>query len=199
MFAGVVLTAGRSRRMGAPKALLTLEGVTFLSRIVRAIAGGGCSKVVVVTSESADGDAGARISEESAALGAAVVLNPDPASEQIDSLRVALGSLPAGVEGIVVAPVDSPGVTPEVVAALIDAVRQGAVVAVPTFAGRRGHPVAFSARVLPELLEPGLPEGARTILRRHESEVAELPLDEPGVLLDVDTPQDYARLRGGSG
>ena len=197
LFAGVVLTAGRSSRMGAPKALLTLGGVTFVRRIVDAMVEGGCWPVVVVASAGADEEAGRRILAEADAAGAMTVINPDPDSQQIDSLRVALQSLPPGIEGIVTAPVDSPGATPEVIAALLASVRAGATITMPSFQGRRGHPVAFGAVVLPELLAGDLPEGARTVIRRRESAVVELPVDDPGVLLDVDTPQDYARLREG--
>ena len=196
MFAGVVLTAGRSSRMGTPKALLTLQGVSFLRRIVDAMTVAGCRPVVVVTSSAADEESGRRILAEAARAGATTVVNPDPDSQQIDSLRVALRSLPAEVEGVVTAPVDSPGATPDVVAALLAALREGALIAVPSYEGRRGHPVAFSSRVFTELMTGDLPEGARTVIRRHEAEVVELPLAEPGVLLDVDTPGDYARLQG---
>ena len=192
MIAGVVLAAGRSSRMGAPKALLELSGRTFLEGILTALAGGGCELLVVVAGN--DGLAGAvEVKRIAARAGAHVVVNPDPGSEQVESLRLAIRALPAGVEGILATPVDSPKLRSETVAHLIAARRDGAEVAVPTVNGRRGHPILFAGSAMAELLEP-LPEGARTVLRRHEEDLVHVPAADDGILLDVDTPEEYARL-----
>jgi molybdenum cofactor cytidylyltransferase len=63
----------------------------------------------------------------------------------------------------------------------------------PTFEGVRGHPVLFARALFPELLEEALPEGARTVLRRYLGSRLLLPVDDPGILADIDTPEDYRR------
>ncbi len=180
--------------MGSSKALLTLHGETFLGQLVAAMRGGGCESIIVVTGAADDADA-VRVTELAAALGARHVINPVPESEQIDSLRTALHAVSHDVDVIVVSPIDSPGATPEIIARLIAAVHGGAPVALPTFAGRRGHPLAFAARVIPEFLRGNLPDGARTVVRRFEADLVEIDSADRSVLLDVDTPADYERLQ----
>ncbi|MBA2670291.1 MAG: NTP transferase domain-containing protein, partial [Gemmatimonadetes bacterium] len=116
--AGIVLAAGHSRRMGSAKALITLDGVPFVERVVRALLDGGCFPVIVVAGAGADHEAAAALAES---LGASVVVNEDPRSEQLDSLRLAMGSVPAGAAGVIVSPVDVPLVSASLVDALIAA------------------------------------------------------------------------------
>jgi molybdenum cofactor cytidylyltransferase len=193
LFAGVVLAAGRSSRMGSPKALLTLEGRTFLSRVVDALFEGGCDPVVVVTGPEEEDDC-RQIATLARSKGALVAINPDRSSDQIDSLRAALNSLPSKLAGVVMSPVDAPGATPALVARLI-AAASGAAVVLPTFDGRRGHPVLFGGEVLPELRDGDLPEGARSVVQRHREFVVEVPAG-PEILLDIDTPAEYDALVG---
>ncbi len=179
--------------MGSPKALLTTRGRTFLGQLVDAFAAGGCDAVVVVTGPETENDA-VRIAAEARSLGARVVVNPHRDAPQIASLRAALRALPNGTRAALVSPVDSPGATPAIVAAMITAA-EGAPIVVATHGGRRGHPVLFAASVFDELLEGSLPEGARSLIRSHGDSVRELEVGDDGVLLDVDTPEEYRRLR----
>ena len=181
--------------MGSPKALLELSGRTFLEGILTALAAGGCEPLIVVTGN--DNLVGAaEVKRIAARAGAQVVVNPDPGSEQVESLRLAIRALPAGVDGILATPVDSPKLSSETVAHLIAAHGDGAEVAVPTVNGRRGHPILFAGAAMAELLAP-LPEGARTVLRRHAEDLVHVPTANEEILLDVDTPEEYARLTEG--
>lgn len=191
MIAGIVLAAGRSRRMGVPKPLLQLGGETFLARAVAALREGGCDRVWVVVGE----DAGAT-AVEAAALGARTVLNPDPDAEQIDSLRAALRMLPPDTDAAVVLPVDIPGVGPAAVRALRAAYHdRGAPISIASHGGEHGHPVLFARAVWPELLEGPLPEGARTVIHADPARVLAVPVEDAGILADVDTPADLARAQ----
>ena len=192
MICGIVLAAGRSRRMGRPKAFLRADGhETFLARAVRSLIGGGCARVVVVVGAPDDADA-ARTADAARALGATVAVNPDPGSEQVDSLRAGLAALPPGAEAAVVAPVDVPGISPALVRAVIHAFRAAdAPVALPGLGGRHGHPVLFARRVFPELMRTDLPQGARSVVHAHADALAVVPVD--ALPADVDMPADYAR------
>ncbi|HYH82738.1 MAG TPA: nucleotidyltransferase family protein [Longimicrobium sp.] len=197
MIAGIVLAAGRSRRMGSPKALLRLGPATFLERAVSALGAGGCGAVVVVTGPATD-ETAREIAAAAAQLGAEVAVNPDIGSEQIDSLRAGLRALGGDAEAAVVLPVDVPGVAAELVRAVIDRFRATEAPVVQPFDGtRHGHPVLFARAAWPALLEGELPEGARTVIRAHEAERAEVPV--PRLDADVDTPDDYRRLLEGTG
>lgn len=196
MIAGIVLAAGRSRRMGRPKALLPFRGESFLARAVRVLREGGCGEVVAVVGP--EGDPVAReVAETAREAGARVEVNPDPEAEQVDSLRAGLAALPPEAEAAVVLPVDVPGVGAEAVRAVVEAFRGGAPIARAVHGGAHGHPVLFARRVFPELLADPLPEGARTVIHAHAGEVAEVPVESAGVLLDVDTPGDYRLLLEG--
>jgi molybdenum cofactor cytidylyltransferase len=95
-----------------------------------------------------------------------------------------------GAEGWLIALGDMPHVRPETMRSLAQAVEQGALIAAPVHKGRRGNPVAFSHVHLPLLLALDGDQGARAILATHT--VTELAVDDPGVLRDIDTPEDLS-------
>ncbi len=175
--------------MGSAKALLDAGGQTFLVRVVSALAEGGCSPVVVVTR-----DAAGAVAQEARAAGAVLMANPDPDEGPISSIRLALAEWGGGVAGCAVCPVDHPLVGGATVGSLAADFRAAhAEIVIPTYRGRRGHPAIFHRRVFAELLDPALPEGARTVVRRHPSRVRECPVDDAGVIADIDTPAEYRR------
>jgi len=191
---GIVLAAGRSRRMGQPKALLPAAGDTFLQRTVEVLRSGGCLDVTVVLRPSADAET-ERIADAARRLGARTVEVGSDAREQIDSLRAGLRSLEAGTDAVVVAPVDFPLVTSNVVSSLIAAFRRSnAPVVVPVHGARHGHPVLFARDVFADLLAEPLPEGARTVVHANRSRLVEVPVQDEGILHDVDTPEDFRRF-----
>ncbi len=189
--AGIVLAGGRSQRMGEPKALLPVEGTTFLERAVRVLAEGGCDPVVAVVPS---GEAGESFLALATRAGARAVVNPDPEAEQIDSLRHGLHALGGGVLGAAVLPVDHPRVQSTTVAALLAAFREsGAPVVRPVHGERPGHPVVLARAVWKELEAPDLEHGARDVVHRHHGEIHEVQVDDPGVAIDVNTPEEYRR------
>lgn len=194
MIAGIVLAAGRSRRMGRPKPLLGFRGASFLETAVAALRGGGCGEVLVVAAP-ADDPAAAAVAREAERAGARVVTNPRPDSEQVDSLRAGLAALPHEAEAAVVLPADVPGVDAAAVGAVVAAFRaRGAPVVRAVHGGKHGHPVLFARRVFSDLFRDPLPEGARSVVHAHAAGLEEVEVDSPDVLLDVDTPDDYRRL-----
>ena len=189
---GVVLAAGRSSRMGRPKAMLEIEGETFLERAIAILATGGCQPVVAVLAPGPDAAGEAEIA---AAAGAEAVTNTLPDAEQIDSLRVGLAALPPDLVAAVVLPVDHPLADAGTVRALVAAfASSGAPVVRPLYGDRPGHPVLFARATWAELAEPALERGARDVVHRHAGEVRDVPLDDRGVTVDVDTPDDYRRV-----
>ena len=186
---GVVPAAGLSRRMGRSKPLLDADGRSFLGRVVGALSRGGCEPVLVVVRD-ADGPE-AELARE---MDADVLVNPDPSDGPISSLRVALRSLDPAVEGCALCPADHPRIDADTV----DRLRRvfldsDAPVVVPRHGSRRGHPVFIRSALFPEFLEEDLPEGARTVIRRHGNAVEEVEVDDAGVLVDIDTPGEYRR------
>ncbi len=132
-------------------------------------------------------------------VGAHAALNADRTSEQIDSLRIGLATLPPGLSAAVVLPVDHPLVASATVAALIETHRSRAgAVARPVHDGRPGHPTLFPRGVWPALLDRSLARGARSLVEAPDTQTVDVSVDDPGILADIDTPDDYRRYAGGT-
>ena len=193
VFAGVIPSAGSSLRMGRPKALLEVDGETFLRRAVQTLATAGCEPVFVVVAEGDDTTAA-----EAERAGALVLTNPDPGEGPITSFRIALAALADSVAGVAYLPVDHPMVRTRTVATLLEAaLSTDAPLIVPIFGSERGHPALFSADLFPELSDPALEGGARTVVHRHLLEALLVEVDDPGVVTDIDTPEAYGAAIAG--
>jgi molybdenum cofactor cytidylyltransferase len=192
--AGLILAAGESRRMGFPKALLEFRGETFLDGLIRTF-GAHCSPVVVVLGAEAERiRAGLR-----AAAGAVIVENRGWKLGQITSMQCGLRAVPAEARGVLFTLVDHPNVRASTVAELV---RQDGALAIPRYAGRRGHPIYFSRELAAEFEAVDPASSARVVLERHAGDIRYIDVDDPGILDDVDDPAAYRRLTtnyGGAG
>lgn len=187
--AGLILAAGRSARAGGVKALATLEGETWLARAVRAQREGGVARIVVVV---ADPHAGAIA--RAAPGGVELVHNPAPERGMLGSLQVGLAAL-EGAERVVVSLIDHPRVRPSTVRALLASLDvQGALVARPRFAGRRGHPYAVAGDALRALREAPPHRSARDVLRELVPAL-DVDVGDPAVLEDLDRIDRQSRSR----
>ena len=190
MIVAVVLAAGASSRMGSPKALLPVEGVTFIERIVRAFERTDVDRTLVVLGHNADA-----MREAIAYLGVDTVVNPDYARGQLSSLHTAIRALEGEpVEAILVHLVDHPFIESGLVNRIIERFRaEDKLIVVPRFDGRRGHPVLFSSKLFPEFLAASWETGAKPVVRGHPGETLELETGEEGILVDIDTPEEYRK------
>lgn len=190
---GVILAAGESARMGRLKPLLPLDGTTFLGRIIAAHRSAGIEKVIVVVGAHAD-EIRAALAGESVEI----VENPrwpeGPLTSLIAGIDAAQHLL---ADAIMMHPVDHPAVGAEVIAAMCDVfARTGRVVVRPVFNGAHGHPVLFSKQVFDELRAAPPEQGARHVVHAHAAECGAVATDDEGVILNIDTPEDYEHLRG---
>ncbi len=176
--------------MGRPKGLLLLQGETFVARAVQSLVDGGCDPIVVIVAEGDDA-----MASEAATTGATVLRNPDPGEGPITSLRLALAHLADSVAGIAYLPVDHPAVSPATVRLLLEeAAESDAPLVVPMRGPKRGHPAIFRSSIFPELIDPALQGGARTVVHRHLNDARLVDVDDPGVTADIDTPESYESL-----
>jgi molybdenum cofactor cytidylyltransferase len=187
--AAIILAAGASSRMGRPKPLLELDGETFLDRVIGRFSG-ICRPVIVVLGYSAD-EVRAGVVRGADAI---ILVNPAPEHGMLSSLQCGLRHVPETAEAILFTPVDLPCITRETIERVAEA---PAPVAIPTFQGRKGHPVRVSQKIAKELLELPLDARATDVIHRHRAHLIEV--DDPGILHDVDTPDDYAALLAASG
>jgi len=185
--------------MGRPKALLPClpAAETFTARIVRSLRAGGVSDVVVV-GRDADDDLRTHVAGLEPAT--AFVVNPDPSRGQLSSVLVAVEyAAHRSAEAILVMPVDIPRVRPDTIAAALAAfIRRDAPIVRMMHRGRHGHPVIFRATLFDALRAADPSIGAKAVVRAYADQVLNVEVDDPGVLHDVDVPEDYERLFGGT-
>ena len=184
----VVLAAGLSRRMGdVNKLLLEVEGAPMIARCVDAVLGSAARPVVVVTGHEA-----ARVRTALADRELTFVHNAEPAQGLASSLRAGIAGLADELAGAVVCLGDMPWVRASHIDALIAAFAASGerAICVPTFDEQRGNPVLWPARYFDEIRALSGDCGARSLLAAHADEVCYVPVSDPGVTLDVDTPLD---------
>jgi CTP:molybdopterin cytidylyltransferase MocA len=191
--AAVVLAAGRGRRAGGPKASLRIGAATFLDRAVSRMARPGVDRLVVVLGHDAS-----RV-RAGAALPAAslVVVNEAWEDGMLGSVMAGLDAAEADdADAVLLHPVDHPLVDEATVDRVIEALRSGARIAVPSYGGRRGHPGGFARAAWTALRAAPPSEGARFVLASHPEWIVHVEGD-PGCVAGIDTPEDYRRLIGG--
>ena len=191
MIAAVVLSAGESSRMGRPKALLPINGQTFIEKIVAALRESGLDRIIVVLGFDAE-----EMRRKIEHLPVEIVINSDYQQGQLSSLQTAIRHLQknAGCDGMLVHLVDHPYIDPKLVRAMME--KFGAMqdlIVVPRHNGKRGHPVIFSAQLFQELLDAPVDQGAKAVVNAHRAETLELETADLGITLDIDTPELYRR------
>jgi molybdenum cofactor cytidylyltransferase len=203
--AAIVLAAGRASRMGSNKLLAELDGVPIVRRTVTAALASRARPVVVVTGHEA-----AAVREALAGLDVAFAHNPAYAEGMSTSLRAGLAA--AGpVDAALVCLGDMPRLAARHLDAVIAAYRgteprpeawpeaRAETIVVPTYDRKRGNPVLWPRRYFAEIAQLTGDVGARALVDRYADHVLFLPIDDPAILVDVDTPAALAALRGEPG
>jgi nicotine blue oxidoreductase len=187
----VILAAGRGARMGGPKALLTLDGETFLARVARLLRRPGVERVTAVVGHEAD-----RVQREAAlSPDVAVIVNSRYADGMLTSILAGLDAAEAaGADAVLVHPVDHPLIDPATVDAVVAALQKGAGIAVPSHDHRRGHPAGFARAAWDAIRTAPPEEGARGVLARHPEWIEHVPAGEE-CLVGVNTNEDYERVK----
>ena len=191
MIAGLILAAGESSRMGTPKATLTYRGRTFLERIVQTLQEGGLERIVVVLGHRAED-----IQRQTKIEATQVIINPAYKSGQTSSLQAGLRSLVSdGADAVLLCLVDHPAVSAETVKRVVATFREfSAPVVIPTYHGRRGHPVLIGQQLFEELLGLTSDAGGDSVVRRYRPATHFVEVEDEGVVIDVDDPESYQRL-----
>ncbi len=187
----IILAAGRSLRMGRPKALLDLHGELCVARVLRACAEGGAGTPVVVLGHEAEALQAVLPPEVRSCMNFEFA-STGPAA----SLQHGLDALPGDSDAFLLYPVDFPLVTGREVGALLTrwkAVRGQRQIVVPSHGMRRGHPALFHRSLVPEFRELDGNAPLHQILRAHQNEVEYVIMEDPWVLENMDTPEDYRR------
>jgi len=182
---GLILAAGASRRMGSPKPLLPFEGQTFLDTLIEKFAR-HCRDVTVVLGHQAAGIRSALARADQVTF----VANANYQEGQISSLQAGLRAMPHATR-ILLTLADHPAVADST---LSDLVGLPAMLAIPRYRGRHGHPIFFGRSIADELLALPVSASARDVIHAHREQTRFVDVEDPGILLDIDDPSSYAAL-----
>jgi molybdenum cofactor cytidylyltransferase len=192
LITGILLAAGAGTRFGGGKLMRTLPSGLPISVAALRNLSEALGHVVAVVRPGDD------------AL--SLALSAEPAVEVVTCARAAEGmghslacavTASAGSDGWIVALGDMPFVRPLTIVKVADAIREGAPFAAPRYRDRRGHPVGIHGRFEQALLQLTGDQGARSLMQAHESEIVLIDCDDAGVLLDIDTQQDFDAIARG--
>ncbi|MHC4839993.1 MAG: nucleotidyltransferase family protein [Planctomycetota bacterium] len=188
----VVLAAGDSTRMGNPKALLDWHGKPLLRHVLDMAGLAGCARKIVVLGRDNES-----IQRSVDLSDTEVAINDNPDDGQISSLKIGLAALDYSVDCVACWPVDCPLILPADVTGLVDSYvekrhsRQR--IFIPTHKGQRGHPMLIDSCLRPDVLNLPNEKTARDLIDALKNFVTEVPSDNLGVLVDVDTPEEYQK------
>jgi molybdenum cofactor cytidylyltransferase len=191
-FAGVILAAGSSSRMGRDKALLPWQGGTFLSTAIRALQ--PMTDLVIVVGGANEGELTPIVNANAAFL----VLNPDPAQGQFSSLRVGLQEvLNRGRDAAIITLVDRPAAAIPTICRLRDAFLAAddeVWVVIPEYDGKHGHPVVIGREMITAFLSAPASSSAREVEHSLQNRIQYVPVDDPLVIANINTPDDFKDL-----
>lgn len=190
---GVLLAAGQSRRMGhANKLLEDLDGKPLARHAAETLLAAGIEGLTVVTGHEEE-----RVRAALAGPPMAFTHNPAYASGLAESLKRGISVIPEVADAALIALADMPRLKSGTIGKLIAAFDpiEGRAICVPVHGGKRGNPVLFARRFFPEMLELSGDSGAKSLIGAYEEQVVEVVVDDPGVLLDLDTPTALAEER----
>jgi molybdenum cofactor cytidylyltransferase len=186
----IVLAAGMSKRMGAPKQLLRAGENTLLERTLNTVRQSRADQIILVL-----GFAAKEVQESVSTLGITVVLNGAYQEGMGSSLRAGISMVHPQAQAALIMLADQPFVLPSTLDRLMEhhhKVRPQIVI--PTYKGFRGNPVLLDRSVFPEVANLKGDIGCRAIFGAHTENIAKLAVDDAGILLDVDTREDFERL-----
>ncbi len=192
MIGAVVLAAGESKRMGVPKLLLPYHGATLIESVLAGVTASRVNATWVVL-----GSGRRAIREKIKRFPVSVAVNTLFRRGMLSSIQKGIASLPRGFLAALVVLGDQPDVGPRVIDRLIDAwagTRKGIVV--PVSGGRRGHPLLLDLKYHGEIASLSPETGLRGLLSAHPDDILEVDVPDAGVLIDIDTPEDYRKALG---
>jgi molybdenum cofactor cytidylyltransferase len=200
-FAGVILAAGESSRMGANKALLPWpprgpgqpsSSETFLSAAIRSLSQAADFVLVVAGRNEAE------LAPVVYADGASLIVNPDPDRGQFSSLQIGLHEvLNRGWDAAIVTLVDRPPVRVETIQKLRDAFQSAAMstwTVIPEFDGKHGHPFVVGREMIEVFLQALATGTARDVEHKYQAHIEYVTVSDPCVVLNINTPEEYAAL-----
>ncbi len=188
--AGLIVAAGYSTRMGAYKPLLPLGELTIVETAVNSLRQGGIQDIRVVTGYQAE-----KIEAVLERWNVRTVHNPGYSDGMFSSVLAGIRSLEADTEAFLLLPGDNPLIRRHSIKEIVRTYREtNAAVVYPVFNGKRGHPPLIGSKCYASILAGDGCGGLRNVLTRFDSDLAEVNVADQGILIDIDTIDDYRNL-----
>jgi molybdenum cofactor cytidylyltransferase len=183
MVSAILLAAGEAKRMGKPKQLMPLGKTTMVEQTIDNLSSSGVSEVIVVLGHKAE-----EIMKKIGARPFKIVVNPAYRQGMGTSIAAGLQFVDSQAQAVMLALADQPFVDSQTLNKLIEEFEShDKGIAIPTYKGKRGHPLIFSLKYKTQLSELKGDIGGREIIKQHPEDVLEVAVDCEGIVIDIDT------------
>jgi molybdenum cofactor cytidylyltransferase len=183
----IILAAGESKRMGSPKMLLSFNGKTMIEIVVGNVTGSCIDNTLVVLGANS-----VSIIELIKGSSAKYCYNENYKDGMLSSVKTGFNNLPSDYDAVLVFQGDQPFITPKVINTLIDKYRRSDKgIVIPVYKKKRGHPILISNRYREDVIKTASDEGLCSLAHNFPDDVLEIETEEPGILKDFDTHEDY--------
>ncbi|MBU1626862.1 nucleotidyltransferase family protein [bacterium] len=188
-FGSIILSGGSSMRMGRHKALIKINGFTFLETIVNNHHKIGIEEPIVLISDFLEKDV-CELGLKNIQL---VVCSP-PEKTPLESLRRGIARLSTDVDGFIVHPIDFPLPSAVTIKSLMDSfLKSGKQIIKPVYDGKGGHPIILSSKLYKEIMQASEEEGLREVVRRDPERILQVFTEDEGVIKNINTTEDLVR------
>jgi molybdenum cofactor cytidylyltransferase len=183
----IILAAGESKRMGFPKMLLDFNGSTMLEIVIRSVKNSAVSNILVVLGAYRN-----ELVEMVAKQNVNYCYNDNYKDGMLSSVKCGFGNLPADFDAVLIFQGDQPLISPEVVNMLITSFRTSVKgIVIPVHNGIRGHPILIDKKYRNDIVNLDASEGLRALAHLFSDDVLEVEVNDPGILRDFDTYEEY--------
>jgi molybdenum cofactor cytidylyltransferase len=190
MISAILLAAGESNRMGQPKQLMPFDQITIVERTIDNLLNSAVSETILVLGYKDE-----EIRKTIAGKPIKIAINPDYQQGMSTSIIAGLKQVDKKAQAVIIALGDQPFVNSQTITSLVEAfIANNRGILIPVYQGRRGNPIIFAIKYKSELLNLKGDVGGREIIKRHPDDVLEVAVNCEGVLLDIDTMENYTPI-----
>jgi molybdenum cofactor cytidylyltransferase len=183
----IILAAGESKRMGFPKMLLPFKGITMLENVIRNVTGSAVDNTLVVLGAQRE-----TLTELVSKSSVTCCFNDNYKEGMLSSVKCGFRNLPSDFQAVLVFQGDQPLISPKVINNVIEGYRSHDMgIVIPVYKRKRGHPILIGRKYLYEIEMLDNKEGLRSLSQKFSEDVLEVETDDPGILRDFDTYEEY--------
>lgn len=185
----IILAAGSSTRMGTQKLLLPYNGSSMIESVITNVIRSKVDQVMVVLGK--DHEEIARLLDNQPVK---ICYNPDPSKGMLSSVQCGINAIPEKVNAVLIYLGDQPDIPPSVTDRILEAYNAALKgIVIPIYNHRRGHPLLVDMKYRKEIHKLDLEKGLRSLMHLFPQDVLEVEVDEQGILVDIDTREDYSK------